>query len=128
MAREVLIPIGVVLDLKSQIGNMANSCIWMAYHGFYKEHPHFHTKLDLRIRDSHRDTVTAAYAYDSSQVKAIAAIAEAYGWREIVLIYENTEYGKGLIPRLTEALDAVDTKVSYRSVVRSPTSWKSSNG
>ena len=54
---------------------------------------------------------------DSSQVEAIAAIVEAYGWREIVFIYEDTEYGNGLIPYLTDALDAVDTRVPYRSVI-----------
>ncbi|TKY73072.1 Glutamate receptor 2.8 [Spatholobus suberectus] len=176
MAREVLIPVGVVLDLNSPIGSMANSCIWMAYHDFYKQHPRFQTRLDLRTRDSDRDTVTAAYAAsdlimkqkvkaitgpqtseqtryvinlgreyyvpiisfsatspslspartpifirttqdDSSQVKAIAAVVEAYGWREVILIYENTEYGNGLIPHLIDALDAVDTKVPYRSVI-----------
>ncbi|XP_028241439.1 glutamate receptor 2.8-like isoform X2 [Glycine soja] len=176
MAREVTIPIGVVLDLNSPIGSMANSCIWMAHHDFYKQHPRFQTRLDLRTRNSGGDTVKAAYAAfdlitkekvkaiigpqkseqarhvinlgrelgipiisfsatspslspahtpifirmaqnDSSQVKAIAAIVEAYGWREVVLIYENTEYGNGLVPHLIDALDAVDTKVPYRSVI-----------
>ncbi|KAI4335461.1 hypothetical protein L6164_014105 [Bauhinia variegata] len=41
---------------------------------------------------------------DCSQIKAIAAIVETYGWREIVLIYEDTEYGNGLIPYLNGAL------------------------
>ncbi|KAK7327776.1 hypothetical protein VNO77_21867 [Canavalia gladiata] len=175
MGKEVMIPIGVVLDLNSKIGSMANTCISMAYHDFYKQHPHFQTRLDLRTRDSDGDTVTAAFAAsdlikekvhamigpqtseqarfvinlghqykipiisfsatspslspirssnfirttqdDSSQVKAIAAIVEAYGWREIIPIYENTEYGVGFIPYLIDALDDVDTKVPYRSVI-----------
>ncbi|KAL2322147.1 hypothetical protein Fmac_026526 [Flemingia macrophylla] len=174
-AREVMIPVGAVLDLKSPIGSIANSCIWMAYHDFYEQRPGFQTRLDLRTRDSDGDTVTAAYAAseliwkekveaiigpqtseearhvinlgnehdvpilsfatspslspsrtpvfrrvaqsDSSQVKAIAAIAESYGWRQLILVYEDTEYGNGLVPHLVDALEAVDTKVPYRSVI-----------
>ncbi|PON42716.1 Ionotropic glutamate receptor [Parasponia andersonii] len=54
---------------------------------------------------------------DSSQVKAIASIVQKYGWREIVLIYEDTEYGNGLIPYLTDAFQQINTQVSYRSVI-----------
>ncbi|KAK7304140.1 hypothetical protein RJT34_15214 [Clitoria ternatea] len=173
--KQIKIPIGVVLDLKSPMGSMANNCIWMAQHDFYTQYPHFETRLDFRTRDSDRDTVTAAYAAsdlmkekvraiigpqtseearyitslgreheipiisfsattttfnsffirtaqaDSSQVKAIAAIAKAYGWQEIIPIYENTEYGNALIPHLIDALHQVDTRVPYRSVI-DPTS------
>ncbi|BFG14676.1 hypothetical protein CerSpe_009500 [Prunus speciosa] len=41
---------------------------------------------------------------DSAQVKAIAAIIEAYSWLEVVLIYEDTDYGNGLIPYLVDAI------------------------
>ncbi|XP_028789478.1 glutamate receptor 2.8-like [Neltuma alba] len=51
---------------------------------------------------------------DCSQVRAIAAIVEAYGWHEIIPIYEDTEYGKGLIPYITDALEKVNTRVPYR--------------
>ncbi|XP_028789488.1 glutamate receptor 2.1-like [Neltuma alba] len=54
---------------------------------------------------------------DRSQVQAIAAIVEAYGWHEIIPIYEDTEFGKGLIPYLTETLEEVNTRVPYRIAI-----------
>ena len=54
---------------------------------------------------------------DRSQVQAIAAIVEASGWHEIIPIYEDTEYGNGLIPYLIDALDKVNTRVPYRSAI-----------
>ncbi|KAI4356970.1 hypothetical protein L6164_000947 [Bauhinia variegata] len=98
-----LIPIGVVLDLNSSVGTVTQSCISMALLDFYERHPNYRTKFDPRIRDSENDVVTAASA--------------AFGWREIVPIYENTEYGKGLIPCLNDAFEAIDSRVPYRSVI-----------
>ncbi|KAL7187160.1 hypothetical protein ACSBR1_037264 [Camellia fascicularis] len=54
---------------------------------------------------------------DSSQVKAISAIVQAFGWREVVPIYVNNEFGKGIIPYLTDALQDINTRVPYRSVI-----------
>ena len=54
---------------------------------------------------------------ESAQVKAIADIVKTFGWREIVPIYEDTEYGNGLIPYLMDALQEIDTRVPYRSVI-----------
>ena len=54
---------------------------------------------------------------DSAQVKAIADIVKAFGWPEIVLIYEDTEYGNSLIPHLMEALQVIDNRVLYKSVI-----------
>ncbi|KAF8035510.1 hypothetical protein BT93_C1515 [Corymbia citriodora subsp. variegata] len=54
---------------------------------------------------------------DGSQVGALAAVIQAYGWREITLVYEDTEYGDGLLPYLVEALQKVDVRISYRSVI-----------
>uniref|UniRef100_A0A3N7GF68 Receptor ligand binding region domain-containing protein n=1 Tax=Populus trichocarpa TaxID=3694 RepID=A0A3N7GF68_POPTR len=56
---------------------------------------------------------------DSSQVKAIANIVETYGWREIVLIYEGTEYGIALVPYLLNAFHAIGTRVPYESCIPS---------
>ncbi|KAF5189174.1 Glutamate receptor 2.2 [Thalictrum thalictroides] len=58
---------------------------------------------------------------DSTQVKAIAAIVKAFGWRQIVPIYEDTDYGKDIIPYLTDAIQDVDAHVPYRSIL-SPSS------
>ncbi|MCL7033678.1 hypothetical protein MKW94_005418 [Papaver nudicaule] len=57
---------------------------------------------------------------DSSQVKTIAAIIKTFGWRQAVPIYEDTEYGNGVIPYLVDALENINTRVPYRSVL--PTS------
>ncbi|XP_043710268.1 glutamate receptor 2.7-like [Telopea speciosissima] len=54
---------------------------------------------------------------DSSQVKAIASIVQAFRWKEVVLIYENTDYGNGIVPYLVDAFAAIDTRVPYRSVL-----------
>ncbi|KAF8034550.1 hypothetical protein BT93_C0767 [Corymbia citriodora subsp. variegata] len=54
---------------------------------------------------------------DSSQVNAISAVVQAFGWREAVLIYVANEFGEGIIPSLTDALGEVDTRVSYRSLI-----------
>ncbi|KZV23960.1 glutamate receptor 2.8-like [Dorcoceras hygrometricum] len=56
---------------------------------------------------------------DSSQVQAIAGIIQALGWREVVPIYEDNEFGEGIVPYLTDALEQVNARVPYRSVVPS---------
>ncbi|KAF9662002.1 hypothetical protein SADUNF_Sadunf18G0007900 [Salix dunnii] len=54
---------------------------------------------------------------DSAQVNAISALVQSFGWREAVPIYIDNEYGEGVIPYLTDALQAVDVRVPYRSVI-----------
>ncbi|KAJ6732171.1 IONOTROPIC GLUTAMATE RECEPTOR [Salix purpurea] len=54
---------------------------------------------------------------DSTQVNAISALVQAFGWRAAVPIYIDNEYGQGVIPYLTDALQAVDARVPYRSVI-----------
>ncbi|KAG6673424.1 hypothetical protein I3842_16G111400 [Carya illinoinensis] len=54
---------------------------------------------------------------DSSQLKAISAIIQAFGWREAVAIYIDNEYGEGIIPYLIDALQDIDVRVPYRSVI-----------
>ncbi|KAK6137145.1 hypothetical protein DH2020_029109 [Rehmannia glutinosa] len=56
---------------------------------------------------------------DSSQVHAISAIIQAFGWREVVLVYMDNEFGEGIIPFLTDALEQVNARVPYRSVIPS---------
>ncbi|XP_048133138.1 glutamate receptor 2.1-like [Rhodamnia argentea] len=54
---------------------------------------------------------------DSAQVNAISAIVEAFGWKEAVLIYVDNEFGEGIIPSLIDALEEVDTRVPYGSLI-----------
>ncbi|KAG6409699.1 hypothetical protein SASPL_127741 [Salvia splendens] len=56
---------------------------------------------------------------DSSQVKAIAAIVKAYGWREVVPIYVDNEFGHGIMPFLADNLEKVNVRIPYRSVIPS---------
>ncbi|XP_026420497.1 glutamate receptor 2.7-like [Papaver somniferum] len=54
---------------------------------------------------------------DLAQVNVIYDLVKTFGWRDVVPIYEDTEYGRGVIPYLTDAFQAIDTKVPYRSVI-----------
>ncbi|KAJ6745287.1 GLUTAMATE RECEPTOR 2.9 [Salix koriyanagi] len=54
---------------------------------------------------------------DSAQVNAISSIVQAFGWREAVPVYIDNEYGEGIIPYLIDALQEVDARVPYRSVI-----------
>ncbi|KAK7826726.1 glutamate receptor 2.2 [Quercus suber] len=175
MANE-LIPVGVVLDLKSPVGRVAERYMSMALSDFYAVNHNYSTRLSLLTKDSGNDVIAAASAAldlmkkeevqaiigpqssaqarfvielgrkarvpiisfsatspslspsqnkffiriaqdDSAQVKAIADIVKAFGWPEIVLIYEDTEYGNSLIPHLMDTLQLIDTHVPYRCVI-----------
>ncbi|RCV11765.1 hypothetical protein SETIT_2G212400v2 [Setaria italica] len=54
---------------------------------------------------------------DSAQVSCIASTIKAYGWRKAVPIYEDTEYGRGIIPYLIDVLQEDSVHVPYRSVI-----------
>ncbi|XP_044392176.1 glutamate receptor 2.8-like [Triticum aestivum] len=56
---------------------------------------------------------------DSAQVNSIASLVQAYGWREVVAIYDDTEYGRGILPYLIDALHEIDARIAYRSVIPS---------
>ncbi|XP_020397396.1 LOW QUALITY PROTEIN: glutamate receptor 2.8 [Zea mays] len=54
---------------------------------------------------------------DTAQVNCIAALIKGYGWREVVPIYEDTDYGRGIIPYLVDSLQEFGASVPYRSVI-----------
>ncbi|XP_043710123.1 glutamate receptor 2.2-like [Telopea speciosissima] len=54
---------------------------------------------------------------DSTQVKAIAAIIQAFEWKEVVLIYEDTDYGNGVMPYFIDAFQDIDVRVPYWSTI-----------
>lgn len=60
--------------------------------------------------------VRAAHC-SSSQVKAMAEIIKTFGWTRAVLVYEDSLYGSGIVPLLTDAMLESNTIVSYRSVI-----------
>ncbi|KAI3860908.1 hypothetical protein MKX03_033593 [Papaver bracteatum] len=69
------------------------------------------------ISPSHNPYFIRTTHQDSSQVDAIAAIVKTFEWREVVPIYEDTEYGNGVIPYLIDALHSISARVPYRSVL-----------
>ncbi|KAB2619561.1 glutamate receptor 2.7-like [Pyrus ussuriensis x Pyrus communis] len=54
---------------------------------------------------------------DSSQVDAISTIIQAFGWSEAVPISVDNEFGEGVIPYLSTALQAVGAHMPYWSVI-----------
>ncbi|XP_073064123.1 glutamate receptor 2.2-like [Primulina eburnea] len=54
---------------------------------------------------------------DANQVEAIASICKAFQFSQAVVIYEDTEFGNGIMPYLANALQDVNTRISYRSVL-----------
>ncbi|CAL5074220.1 unnamed protein product [Urochloa decumbens] len=54
---------------------------------------------------------------NSVQVNSIASLIKAYGWREVVPVYDDTDYGRGILPPLIDALQQIDARIPYRSVI-----------
>ncbi|CAN6460150.1 unnamed protein product [Victoria cruziana] len=52
---------------------------------------------------------------DSAQVDAIADIFKSGEWRRVVLIYEDNDYGRGMIPSLADAFQGIGVMTAYRS-------------
>jgi hypothetical protein len=55
-----VIRVGVVLDLNSTLGEMAESCIFMALSDFYAANANYRTRLTLSTRNSRGDVLGAA--------------------------------------------------------------------
>jgi ionotropic glutamate receptor len=58
------IPVGVILDLDTVVGNMARTSLAMAVEDFYMEHRNYSSRLVLYTRDSNQDNVQATLAGD----------------------------------------------------------------
>ncbi|XP_056176780.1 glutamate receptor 2.7-like [Syzygium oleosum] len=54
---------------------------------------------------------------DNSQVGAIAALVQRFGWSELVIIHEDSCYGNGIIPDLLLALEEGNARVARRTVI-----------
>ncbi|XP_057460066.1 glutamate receptor 2.7-like [Actinidia eriantha] len=54
---------------------------------------------------------------DDAQVGSIAAIIKAFQWREVVVINEDTDFGNGVIPYLSNAFQDIDARIAYRSII-----------
>ncbi|KAF7020368.1 hypothetical protein CFC21_033479 [Triticum aestivum] len=86
------------------------------------------TKVPVITSSATGDTVTQyhvpyflrACVKGSFQAASIAAFVKSYGWKNVVLVYEDNNYGAGILPSITDALEAVDVHVINRSAI--PTS------
>ncbi|KAH7662084.1 glutamate receptor ionotropic plant protein [Dioscorea alata] len=54
---------------------------------------------------------------DSSQAQAIAALVRSFGWSQLVPIFEDTDYGTGMIPYLIDAFQTTNARVPHRSMI-----------
>ncbi|GLT97553.1 hypothetical protein SLE2022_151110 [Rubroshorea leprosula] len=54
---------------------------------------------------------------DGSHVEPIASLVQAYGWREAVFVYENTEYGNGLVPYLAYEFQQFNIQVTSKCAI-----------
>ncbi|KAL7140520.1 hypothetical protein ABFS83_09G125000 [Erythranthe nasuta] len=54
---------------------------------------------------------------DSAQVDAVAAIVKYFKWSQVVLVYEDSDYGNSLTPYLSNAFQQVNARVSYRGPI-----------
>ncbi|KAI3716386.1 hypothetical protein L6452_23691 [Arctium lappa] len=53
----------------------------------------------------------------SSSVQPIAQLVDHFAWRQVVFVYEDTDYGTGFIPYLSDAMLAIGAKVMYRTII-----------
>ncbi|WJX41656.1 hypothetical protein P8452_28977 [Trifolium repens] len=70
------VKVGVVLDVSDgTFGKIGLSCINMALSDFYDSHSHHKTRIQIVVRDSHKDVVTAAaHAWDLIKNEEVQAI------------------------------------------------------
>lgn len=54
---------------------------------------------------------------DSSQSISIAAFMRHFGWRAVIPVYEDSDYGSGILPSLIDALQPIDTRIPDRAVI-----------
>ncbi|XP_020589698.1 glutamate receptor 3.4-like isoform X2 [Phalaenopsis equestris] len=54
---------------------------------------------------------------DYFQMNAVADIIEYYGWREVIAIFEDDDYGRGGVSALGDALSSKLAKISYKAAL-----------
>ncbi|CAN4075755.1 unnamed protein product [Withania somnifera] len=69
------------------------------------------------LSSSHHPYFIRATQNDSSQVKPITSIIHSFGWRQVVPIYIDNQFGEGIIPFLVDALEDINIRIPYRSVI-----------
>ncbi|XP_078438094.1 glutamate receptor 2.9-like [Wolffia australiana] len=54
---------------------------------------------------------------DSFQATTIAALVSHFAWKQVVPIYEQSEFGAGIVPHVVNALNAIGVRVPYKSAI-----------
>ncbi|KAK6159139.1 hypothetical protein DH2020_006453 [Rehmannia glutinosa] len=54
---------------------------------------------------------------DSVQARALAAICHGFGWKEVVILYEDTEFGYQFLPHLSKAFRDVDIGLAHLTAI-----------
>ncbi|CAM8983993.1 unnamed protein product [Rhodiola kirilowii] len=72
----------------------------------------------LSISPTHNPYFIRTGQNDSSQVKAITSLIRGFNWHEVVIIYEDTPYGNGLVPYLTDSFHEANIRVPYKSALK----------
>uniref|UniRef100_A0A0D6QSG0 Glutamate receptor n=1 Tax=Araucaria cunninghamii TaxID=56994 RepID=A0A0D6QSG0_ARACU len=54
---------------------------------------------------------------DAVQMRAIAELVKQYGWRKVVAVYADNDYGSGALSSLSESLQAVGSEIAYKSAI-----------
>ncbi|KAJ8553183.1 hypothetical protein K7X08_023861 [Anisodus acutangulus] len=125
--------VGVVLELDTELGHRALHCLRIAHSNFYSRHANYTTRLVLHVRDSKGNVIDAAASTllfnlelnffvqtaqtDDTEVGAIAAIIKTFQWNQVVIIYEDSEYGNGIVPYLTNALQDINARFAYKNLI-----------
>ncbi|KAL2502318.1 Glutamate receptor 2.7 [Forsythia ovata] len=170
-----LVHIGVVLDLDSSMGSIADLCINMALSDFYSEHSNYRTRLQLHTKNAeslldtniavldllnHKEvhgilgpqtatedkflselggkvhvpvisftarSPTLPYVQnryfvrttldDMYQAQALADICHGFEWSEVVILYEDTEYGNQFLSHLNKAFQDIEIGIAYMSAI-----------
>ncbi|KAL6289619.1 hypothetical protein ACE6H2_007129 [Prunus campanulata] len=54
---------------------------------------------------------------ETSQVTAISGLIEMFKWRDVILLYENTDYGRDIIPFFINSLEEANVTIVYKSCI-----------
>ncbi|KAL3819522.1 hypothetical protein ACJIZ3_005427 [Penstemon smallii] len=62
---------------------------------------------------------------DAVQAQALASICQGFGWPEVAVLYEETEYGSQFLSHINKAFQEVEVGIAYMTSI--PTSIEDSN-
>ncbi|KAI5344574.1 hypothetical protein L3X38_012451 [Prunus dulcis] len=54
---------------------------------------------------------------ETSQVTAISGLIEMFKWRDVILLYENTDYGRDIIPFFFNSFEEANVTIVYKSCI-----------